>query len=238
MNEQTQSPINTTPKAKWYQKSFGIILLLILFFPIGIYLMWKYAKWSKAAKIIISTFIGIIFIMTVTNPKTREGVEDSLDKELNKPQEEVTTQPTQEVTTQPSPKITPEELAPENFNKNVFTGYVEDNLGKGMVRNITYEPEQNNISVDYNIANGLIDSEELAQNLLLDGYSDIVDLFKYSQGIRLYPEETDVVFNSYYLGEKIGSYNFDSKTIEETDWSKVTTPTEFESLWKSFSINE
>jgi len=41
-------------KKKWYQKDSGIVLLLIFFFPVGIYLMWKHAKWSKTAKWIVT----------------------------------------------------------------------------------------------------------------------------------------------------------------------------------------
>lgn len=32
---------------KWYKKTGWIIFLLIFFFPVGLFLMWKYAKWNK-----------------------------------------------------------------------------------------------------------------------------------------------------------------------------------------------
>ena len=48
---------------KLSEKNWFIILMLIIFFPIGLYLMWKNAKWNKIIKIIITIFIGIcIFI--------------------------------------------------------------------------------------------------------------------------------------------------------------------------------
>jgi len=37
-------------KKKWYQKTGGIIALLVLFFPVGLYLMWKHASWNKTVK--------------------------------------------------------------------------------------------------------------------------------------------------------------------------------------------
>lgn len=39
---------------KWHQKTGGIICWLIFFFPVGLYLMWKYADWKKITKIIVS----------------------------------------------------------------------------------------------------------------------------------------------------------------------------------------
>ena len=53
---------------KWYQKTAWIIILLILFFPIGLYLMWRYTNWKKPAKIIISAFFAFIVYAFVTAP--------------------------------------------------------------------------------------------------------------------------------------------------------------------------
>ena len=49
------SQINNQHKPKWYQTEGGIIALLILFFPVGLYLMWQYPEWSKKTKWIIQT---------------------------------------------------------------------------------------------------------------------------------------------------------------------------------------
>lgn len=47
---------------KWYQRTGGVILLLLLCFPIGIYVMWKYADWKKGIKIAISVLFGLFLI--------------------------------------------------------------------------------------------------------------------------------------------------------------------------------
>ena len=36
---------------KWYERDGGIILILVLFFPIGLYLVWNKSDWSKKYKI-------------------------------------------------------------------------------------------------------------------------------------------------------------------------------------------
>ena len=55
---------------KWYKKTPAIILLLIFFFPIGLYLMWKYTNWAKGVKIGVSVLVGIVVIAALANPTT------------------------------------------------------------------------------------------------------------------------------------------------------------------------
>lgn len=49
-------------KKKWYQSTGGIIALLILFFPVGLYLMWKHAAWNKTVKWVV-TGVFAFFIL-------------------------------------------------------------------------------------------------------------------------------------------------------------------------------
>lgn len=56
---------------KWYQKTFGIILLLIFFFPIGLYLMWRYGKWNKTVKVVVTAALVIIGIGSLFTPKVK-----------------------------------------------------------------------------------------------------------------------------------------------------------------------
>ena len=47
---------------KWFQKPTGIIILLIVFFPVGLFLMWKNEMWSKKTRWIVTGAIAILFI--------------------------------------------------------------------------------------------------------------------------------------------------------------------------------
>ena len=52
-------------KEKWYQKSWVIVLFLIFFWPVGLFLMWKYKKnWKKPVKIIITVLLAIIVLFS------------------------------------------------------------------------------------------------------------------------------------------------------------------------------
>lgn len=49
---------------KWYQKPTGVIILLLFFFPVGLYLMWKNELWTKKTRWIVT---GILALMIAIN---------------------------------------------------------------------------------------------------------------------------------------------------------------------------
>ena len=54
---------------KWYQKKGGIIVLLIFFFPVGLYLMWKHSSyWPKRTKILITVAVLVFAGIGINNP--------------------------------------------------------------------------------------------------------------------------------------------------------------------------
>ena len=56
---------------KIYEKNWFIILMLVLFFPVGLFLMWKSAKWHKTVKIIISVLVVAIAIFSNGNKRSK-----------------------------------------------------------------------------------------------------------------------------------------------------------------------
>ena len=68
---------------KWYQKTWGIILMLYLFFPVGLYLMWKHSKWnSKVKKIVTGVFAALCVVAIINGNSTNNQVQknDSSNK--------------------------------------------------------------------------------------------------------------------------------------------------------------
>ncbi|MDS0525439.1 Ltp family lipoprotein [Clostridium sp. SHJSY1] len=57
---------------KWYEKNVTIILFLVFFFPVGLFLMWKYGRWNKVAKIAISIFFALVLIANIGGNKTNQ----------------------------------------------------------------------------------------------------------------------------------------------------------------------
>lgn len=52
---------------KWYTKNGVIIAFLIFFFPVGLFLMWKYSKWNIALKIIITILFASLILYDISN---------------------------------------------------------------------------------------------------------------------------------------------------------------------------
>lgn len=68
---QNSSSISEPPQQNnknWHEKTGWIIFFLIIFFPIGLFLMWK-SNWKKAPKIIVSALYGIALIAYIASPK-------------------------------------------------------------------------------------------------------------------------------------------------------------------------
>lgn len=72
-NNQVQPPQKLSEE--WYKKSIAIVLFLIFCFPIGIPLMWKYSKWDKWVKGVVSIFSIVIF--TASLGQTSEQVKNT-----------------------------------------------------------------------------------------------------------------------------------------------------------------
>ena len=49
----------------WYHRTWSIILAIIIFWPLGIFLMWKYKKWPKKFKVALTVAYAILTIVLV-----------------------------------------------------------------------------------------------------------------------------------------------------------------------------
>lgn len=51
---------------EFYQQGWFVILMLIVFTPVGLYLMWKYRSFDKGVRVIISVVIGLIVVAYIS----------------------------------------------------------------------------------------------------------------------------------------------------------------------------
>src|ERR1700726_3409928 len=66
-------PQTPSPPTKWYRTTGGTIVLLFFFFPIGLYLMWRYMKWPKNTKWIVTGVIIVFGIIGSINNAIAEN---------------------------------------------------------------------------------------------------------------------------------------------------------------------
>ncbi len=57
-------PTGADAPSRWYRSDVGIVLLLLTIWPIGVYLMWRYAPWSQRLKRGISVGIVALFALS------------------------------------------------------------------------------------------------------------------------------------------------------------------------------
>jgi hypothetical protein len=79
----TELKTNESEK-KWYQQPLGVGVLLWLFFPVGLYFMWKEKVWASKTRIIITSVICLFIIVGLAgkndNGEDKEQVKMVSDK--------------------------------------------------------------------------------------------------------------------------------------------------------------
>lgn len=115
----------TPTEKKFYQKNWFIILLLILFWPVGLFLMWKYAEWKKPVKIIISCLAAISLIFAFIPTSSDESSDISYDAT----EETVTETTTEEPTTEPT-TTEPTTQAPKEFSESDYESIEYEKLAR------------------------------------------------------------------------------------------------------------
>jgi len=94
---------------KWHENSWAAILFLVVFFPVGLFLMRKYQHWNQKARFIVTGAVALVCIIVVVSNNTTEEYEPVLS------QTEQTTNETTEHKTEPETLIeaTTTEAEPE-----------------------------------------------------------------------------------------------------------------------------
>ncbi|MFI3206946.1 MAG: hypothetical protein R3Y33_06835 [Clostridia bacterium] len=80
--EKTKQQLAVDPNSVWYKQNWGIVLVLFCFFPIGLYLMWKYANWKKTIKISISVIIAVIAVFSLLFAEPKAELENGNNESL------------------------------------------------------------------------------------------------------------------------------------------------------------
>ena len=90
-------------KEKVYQKTWFTVLFLIVFFPVGLFTMWKYKKFNKIARIIISVFWAFCVITAFVPSDNSQSTDSTAEETTETP---TTTEATTEAPTTEAPTTT------------------------------------------------------------------------------------------------------------------------------------
>ncbi|MRF37174.1 hypothetical protein GIJ44_21025, partial [Staphylococcus sp. KY49P] len=74
---------------KWYQRNWFVIFTLIIFFPVGLFLMWYFKKWNKSARWVITGIFALLLIISffTEDESQSENQEKSTTKNSEKTEE-------------------------------------------------------------------------------------------------------------------------------------------------------
>lgn len=148
----TEKPV----KPKWYTKTWVVILLLILFWPIGLFLMWRYKKdWDKVLKIIITVLFIAAALFSYGSSGENNNSSDVTDKveTSDKNETQNTIQNNDEVENDNIIDVDINDCHVKYINSEISTNYVDE---KCIVVYFEFTNNSNeNKSFDYNIESKL-----------------------------------------------------------------------------------
>ncbi|MEP9851496.1 VanZ family protein [Staphylococcus aureus] len=151
---------------KWYQKNWFVILTLIIFFPIGLFLMWYFKKWNKSARWIVTGVFTLLLIISFftedesqsenqeknTAANNEKSEERAKPKKESKPKEEKKKELTDE---QKLEKNVKKEVGKKNFSDIVYNEY--DNVAIITLKDYSGFSEKSALrEMQYGAANALM----------------------------------------------------------------------------------
>ena len=100
--------------SRWYEKPWVIVIALILFFPLGPFLMWRWAPWSSRAKWVVSGVVGVLVLTSAASQPQEENDEAATSRTSVPIEEQVplVTTTTELATTTLPPTTLPPTTAP------------------------------------------------------------------------------------------------------------------------------
>ncbi|SDX09885.1 hypothetical protein [Flavobacterium degerlachei] len=84
----------------WFEKNWLVIILCVIFFPVGLYALWKNSTISKGWKIGLTTVIAIVVIASLTDDKTtsNENIKENNETEIDSKKNENLTEKNPNIT--------------------------------------------------------------------------------------------------------------------------------------------
>lgn len=143
------------------QKTWFIVLTLFLFFPIGLFFMWKHKKFNMAVRVIISAFFGIAILANFGTEELEaeeEPVKEEkpVEKEESPKKEDKKEEPKKEEPKKEEKKEPKKEKTPKEELKEAMEGIT---LGELKSFDGNFDEEPFNIEVEF------IGKENLTSNM-------------------------------------------------------------------------
>lgn len=225
---------------KWYQKTWAIILFLIIFFPVGLFLMWKYSSWNKIIKGVITGFFVLIFIGNIVNGGNNKTETNSIAKNSQVQEENnKDTKKNQEEKADNNKENKKEETVDPGITKE----YIESKLSNEQVEILNIDNDgdgDNYYSISFKVRDVVSDSyykknilneiKQICQLLTESGLVEGNEFFFEAKGSGTDKYGNDVEMNyatAFVKGEELAKCKYDN-----------LSPEDFEKILQSFGLNQ
>lgn len=99
---------------KWYEKTWFTWLMLFIFAPIGIILLWKYRTYSSKIKTTVTVIFAFLFLISIATDKTDKQIEQT-------PQQTITTETATESQDVQTEQTEPQQAEPPQQEQPIHT---------------------------------------------------------------------------------------------------------------------
>ena len=206
-------------KEKFYQKTWFTVLFLILFFPVGLFTMWKYKKFNKIARIIITVLLVFFCLVSYlsddsdsTDSSSTEATTEATTKATTEATTKATTAATTKATTAATTKATTakKKLTKKDYNPQITYNDLARTPDKYKYKRITFQGKVIQVMED--------DANNQTQIRLAtkDGYDDVILVAFNRSIIKTRVLEDDVI---RFYGISVGLI-----TYESTMGGNITIP--------------
>lgn len=195
---------------KFHETNLFVILALILFFPVGIYLMFKNKHFSKLIRITITVVFAALLVIGVFTPNTQEATS-----------EPETIETVEEVAAGESEPLTVEDIV-KSVGKDLV---LEVNSNDNLVVKMKFP---GGFSNSMSVTNAYLKAKDMIEKLLENNYDFETYQFWFTADLVDQYGNTD--------NSKVLSFEYDRETIEKINFENITNDN-FKSLAKDVYIH-
>ena len=185
---------------QFFETNLFVVLALIIFFPLGLYLMFKRKCFNKPVRIAISTVFAIVTVAGVLNQPVNQnntGTESNIATDNN----------TQEKIEEETKPLTITEIV----NKVGKDSVLEVNDSEDLVVKMKFPSTFSN---SMSVTSAFLKAKDIIQHSLDSGYEFNTYQFWFTADL------TDVYGNTE--NSKVLSFDYDRSTIEKINFTRIT----------------
>lgn len=192
---------------QFYETNLFVVLALILFFPLGLYLMFKRKCFNKPVRIAIASVFAIVTVASVLNQPVNQNNTENNKVETATESNIATDNNTQEKIEEEIKPLTITEIV----NKVGKDSVLEVNTGEDLVVKMKFPSTFSN---SMSVTSAFLKAKDIIQHSLENGYEFNTYQFWFTADL------TDIYGNTENY--KVLSFDYDRSTIEKINFNGIT----------------